>query len=93
MVEKTVEVINRLGIHARPSAMFVSHSARFKSEIFVEKIDQGARVNGKSILGVMMLAAEMGSKIVISAEGEDEEEAVAHMVELVGSGFGELKDL
>lgn len=93
MIEKQVEVINRLGLHARPSAMFVTHASRFKADIFVEKVGQGARINGKSIMGVMMLAAENGSRLIIFAEGEDEKEAVEHMVELVASGFGELKNL
>jgi len=93
MTEKKVKVINRLGMHARPSAMFVTHSSRFESVIFVEKVGQGARINGKSIMGVMMLAAEQGSQLLIIANGEDEEKAVDHLVELVKTGFGELKDL
>ncbi len=78
-------------MHARPSAMFVTHASRFKSEVFVEK--NGIRVNGKSIMGVMMLAAEKGSELIIAARGDDEKEAVDNLVELVKSGFGELKSL
>jgi len=85
------QVINRLGMHARPAAMFVSHASRFKADVFIEK--NGLRVNGKSIMGVMMLAAEMGSKLTIIAEGEDEKEAVATLVDLVQTGFGDLKNL
>ena len=78
-------------MHARPSAMFVTHSSRYKSEIYIEKT--GVQVNGKSIMGVMTLAAEMGSELIITANGEDEKEAVKDLVELVASGFGELKNL
>ncbi len=91
MVRKSVKVINRLGMHARPAAAFVSHASRFSSEIHIEKDD--LKVNGKSIMGVMMLAAEMGSELFISAEGDDEEEAVESLVDLVRTGFGDLKDL
>jgi phosphotransferase system HPr (HPr) family protein len=91
MVHKTVKVINRLGMHARPSAMFVTHASRYKSEISIEKA--GLTVNGKSIMGVMTLAAEMGAELVIYADGEDEKEALKDLAELVSSGFGELKNL
>jgi phosphocarrier protein len=91
MVQKSVKIVNRLGMHARPSAMFVSHASRFRSEIFVEKA--GLKVNGKSIMGVMMLAAEMGSELIITAEGEDEEAAAQELADLINSGFGDLKDL
>ncbi|MEW5925331.1 MAG: HPr family phosphocarrier protein [Candidatus Zixiibacteriota bacterium] len=91
MIQKSVKVINRLGMHARPSAMFVTHASRYKSEIFLEKA--GVQVNGKSIMGVMTLAAEMGSELIITANGEDEKEAVKDLVELIASGFGELKNL
>jgi phosphocarrier protein HPr len=91
MVQRSVRVVNRLGMHARPSALFVSHASHFKSEISVEKA--GLKVNGKSIMGVMMLAAEMKSELIITAEGEDEELAIEDLVNLVNSGFGDLKDL
>ena len=91
MIEKTATVINRLGMHARPSAMFVSYASRFKSEIYIEKA--GIKVNGKSIMGIMSLAAEKGSELIISANGEDEKEAIETLAELVQSGFGELKNL
>lgn len=91
MEQGNAQVINRLGMHARPAAMFVSHASRFSSDIFIEK--DGLRVNGKSIMGVMMLAAEMGSKLTIIAEGKDEKEAVATLVNLIQSGFGDLKNL
>lgn len=91
MFEKSVKVINRLGLHARPSAMFVTYAARYKSVIFIEK--DRIKVNGKSIMGIMSLAAEKGSKLIISANGEDEKEAVKVLVKLVESGFGELINL
>ena len=91
MTKDTTTVSNRLGMHARPAAMFVSHASKFESEIFVEK--GGLKVNGKSIMGVMMLAAEKGSQLIIYADGADEKEAVKELVELVGSGFGDLKYL
>ena len=91
MIQDTTTVSNRLGMHARPAAMFVSHASKFKSEIFIEK--DGLKVNGKSIMGVMMLAAEMGAELTIYANGEDETEAVKDLVELVSSGFGDLKYL
>lgn len=78
-------------MHARPAAMFVSHASRFKSEIFIEK--NGLKVNGKSIMGVMMLAAEAGSELIIYANGEDETDALRALIELVSSGFGDLKNL
>ncbi len=93
MVERKVKVVNRLGMHARPSAMFVTHAGQFLSDIFVEKVGQGAKVNGKSIMGVMMLAAAKGSELIITAEGEDEEQAVEHLAKLVSTGFGDLKNL
>jgi phosphocarrier protein len=85
--EKSVRVPNRLGLHARPAAEFVKLSARFESNISVEK--DGLAVNGKSIMGVMMLAAECGSLLRIKAVGPDAEDAVAVLSELVASGFGE----
>lgn len=93
MAEIRATVVNRLGMHARPSALFVTHANKFKSEIFVEKVGQGARVNGKSIMGVMMLAAASGSELIIYASGEDEEEAVRELAKLVNSGFGDLINL
>ena len=75
MTETQVTITNPLGIHARPSALIVQTATRFKSEVSFIRDD--LRVNGKSIMGVMMLAAEMGSVITIQADGEDERECVA----------------
>ncbi len=85
MIAKTVKISNKLGLHARPSAKVVQTATKFKSEITLEK--EGLEVNSKSIMGVMMLAAEMGAEITITATGEDEEEAVKAMCEIVASKF------
>ena len=87
MVERTIQVINKLGLHARPAAMLVQKAARFKSEIRLKKDDM--EVNAKSILSVMMLAAEIGSFIIIKAEGEDEQQAVEALARLFEEKFGE----
>lgn len=88
-MERTVEVIiaNKLGLHARPAAEFVKLASRFSSEIWVRKDD--VEVSGKSIMGVMMLAAEHGSAIVIRATGEDRDRAIEALEALVSNGFGE----
>ena len=78
---------NELGLHARPAALFVQQANRYKSEIFVAKEEM--EVNGKSIMSMMMLAAESGSQLRIRAVGEDAEVAVQALVELVRSGVGE----
>jgi phosphocarrier protein len=86
-VERSVHIVNRLGLHARPAAEFVKLAGRFRAEILVEK--NGLEVNGKSIMGVLMLAAEQGSNLMIRAEGDDAEEALAALAELVDGGFHE----
>ena len=78
---------NTLGLHARPAALFAKTAEDFKSEIRVSK--EGVEVNGKSILGLMMLVAGKGSELTIAADGPDEEEAVEALAKLVESGFGE----
>jgi phosphocarrier protein HPr len=83
----TATVTNELGVHARPAALFVRLASRFASEIVLAK--NGVEVNGKSIMGVMMLAAERGSRLEIRADGLDEERAVAELVALVEGGFEE----
>lgn len=85
--EGSVRIQNRLGLHARPAAEFVKLAGRFSSDVWVEKNE--IEVNGKSIMGVMMLAAEAGSEIRIRAAGDDAEAAVDALVDLVASGFGE----
>jgi phosphocarrier protein HPr len=80
-------VSNKLGIHARPAAMFVKTANRFSCEIFVEK--DGEKVNGKSIMGMMMLAAGPGSKLTIHAQGQDASQALTELELLVKKKFGE----
>jgi phosphotransferase system HPr (HPr) family protein len=87
LVERKVEVTNKLGLHARPAAMLVQKSNKFKSEITLQKED--LEVNAKSILSVMALAAEMGSFVIIRAEGEDEAVAVEELAKLFEEKFGE----
>ena len=83
----TVRIVNRLGLHARPAAHFVRLAARFVSDIYV--VRDSMEVNGKSIMGVMMLAAEQGAEVEIRAEGEDAQMAVEELVALVERGFDE----
>jgi phosphocarrier protein HPr len=87
LVEKNVQITNRLGLHARPAALVVQKANKFKSEITLQKED--LEVNAKSILSVMALAAEMGSIVIIKAEGEDEAEAVEELAKLFEQKFGE----
>jgi phosphocarrier protein HPr len=87
MIERRVTVVNAHGIHARPAAEIVKTAARFTCEIMLEK--EGLEVNGKSIMGVMMLAAECGSEVRIRATGADEEAAVEAIAALIAGKFGE----
>lgn len=82
-----VVIDNRNGLHARPAAMFVKISSRYRAEVWVEK--DGERVNGKSIMGLMMLAAGKGSRLQVIAEGIDADKAVAEIKNLVETRFGE----
>jgi len=86
-ITKELVVINKLGIHARPAAMFVKTANRFECDVFVEK--DGERVNGKSIMGLMMLAAGPGSKLLVLAEGEDAARAVVELEALLRRKFDE----
>ncbi|HEY8794513.1 MAG TPA: HPr family phosphocarrier protein [Gemmatimonadaceae bacterium] len=87
MMERTVEIVNKNGLHARPAAEIVKLSAKFRSDITIVRED--LEVNGKSIMGVMMLAAEFGSNIVVRANGPDAEQAVNAIADLVAAKFGE----
>ena len=86
-VEKDVTIVNRLGMHARPAAMFVRVASRYRAEVWVEK--ESERVNGKSIMGLMMLAAGQGSKLHICCEGPDADKALQELEELIASKFSE----
>ena len=85
MVIAELEIVNEHGMHARPSASFAKIATKHKSHVYVEK--NGEVVNGKSILGLMMLAAENGSRIKITADGPDAQETINELKELVESGF------
>ena len=87
MHENVVEIVNRAGMHARPASEFVKMAGTFKSEIRLEK--DGMEVNGKSIMGVLMLAAECGAKLIIRVDGDDAEEAMGALTDLVQRGFEE----
>jgi phosphocarrier protein len=87
MKSAPVVIPNRLGLHARAAAKLVSAASGFSSQVYLER--DGNRINGKSIMGVMMLAASQGSKITIITEGEDEGPALDALLALVEDGFGE----
>lgn len=87
MEEKRFEIVNRLGLHARAAAVLVQTAQKFRSEVHIEK--DGLSVNGKSIMGILMLAAAKGTKIDVRAEGEDAAEAMRAIADLVRGGFGE----
>lgn len=87
MAKQEFTIINKLGIHARPAAQFVKTANRFTADVFVEK--DGEEVDGKSIMGLMMLAAGHGSVIVVSTDGPDEEDAMAAIGDLIARKFEE----
>jgi phosphocarrier protein HPr len=86
-IKKEVLIQNKLGLHARPAAMFVRIANKHKADIWVEK--EGEQVNGKSIMGLMMLAAGQGTKLSISAEGADAEGAIQELEQLIEKRFDE----
>jgi phosphocarrier protein len=86
-LEKEIIIINRLGLHARPAAMFVRIASRYRSEVWVEK--EGEQINGKSIMGLMMLAAGQGSKLTIRCEGADADKVMEELEELIRNKFNE----
>jgi phosphocarrier protein len=87
MISREFSISNKLGLHARPSAQLTQVASRFEAEVHIAK--GGRRVNAKSIMGVMMLAAGQGSVVVVDADGPDEDQAVEAVGELIRSGFGE----
>ncbi|MEJ2529914.1 MAG: HPr family phosphocarrier protein [Gammaproteobacteria bacterium] len=87
MIQKQIDIINKLGLHARAAAKFVTCANNFNCSVFLHH--NGLEVNGKSIMGVMMLAASQGTTITISTDGEDEEQAIAALEELIKDRFGE----
>jgi phosphocarrier protein HPr len=87
MLQREVEIINKLGLHARASAKLTQVAGRFKSQVWVSR--NGRRVNAKSIMGVMMLAAARGSTLVVETDGPDEQEALAAVARLIAGRFEE----
>jgi len=87
MQQREVEIVNKLGLHARASAKLTQLAGSFQSEVWMAR--NGRRVNAKSIMGVMMLAAAKGSKVMIETSGSDEDEAMAALVQLIEQKFGE----
>ena len=87
MLQRSVTIINKLGLHARAAAKFVTVASSFSSEIDISK--DGQKVNGKSIMGVMMLAASRGTELIIMVNGNDETEAADSLESLVAERFGE----
>jgi phosphocarrier protein len=87
MISRDFRINNKLGLHARPSAQLTQVAAKFASEVYIAR--NGRRVNAKSIMGVMMLAAGPGSTVTVDAEGPDEEQAVEAIGALIASRFGE----
>ena len=87
MLKKDFLIINKLGLHARASALFVKTASRFAAEVRLAK--EGVEVNGKSIMGIMMLAASKGTVVSLSVEGTDEAEALQAIGDLIINGFGE----
>lgn len=88
MIERTVKIINDAGLHTRPAATIVKLAAKYKSEFFINK--NGLHINGKSIIGVMTLAAEKGSELILTFDGPDEEEAAQEIMNYFNRGFDEL---
>lgn len=87
MIETTVQIKNKAGLHTRPAATIVKLASKYKCDFYLAK--DGLNINGKSIIGVMTLAAEMGSEITLSFDGIDEKEAAAEVVDFFNRGFDE----
>jgi phosphocarrier protein HPr len=88
MIQKEVLIINKAGLHTRPAAAIVKAAAKYKADFFIEM--DGAEINAKSIISVMMLAAPKGSKLKLTFKGADEAAAAKEMVKLFEEGFGEM---
>jgi phosphocarrier protein len=87
MIEREVTVRNRAGLHTRPASMLVRTASQFESEVFLRR--DNYEINGKSVIGVMTLAAEQGASLTLIVEGEDEDEAADAIADLFDDGFGE----
>ena len=89
MISKKVTIINKLGLHARAASKLVNKAGQFESDVFIDKL--GNRVNAKSIMGVMMLAASNGTEILVEVEGSDEEDCMKAIVQLIEGRFEEAE--
>ena len=87
MLERTVTITNEKGMHARPAALFVQTASQFESDVFLTRGD--LEINGKSIMGVLMLAAETGSSLTLRVSGADEDQVMDQLIALIETGFGE----
>lgn len=88
MIKEKVTIVNKAGLHARPAAALVKLASKYESDFFIHMY--GYKVNGKSILGVMTLAAEQGAELELEVDGSDEKEAAEAIIELINDGFGEV---
>jgi len=88
MIEKTVKILNKAGLHTRPAATVVKMAAKYKCDFFISR--DGMSINGKSIIGVMTLAAEEGAELILTFNGEDEEQASNEILDYFNRGFDEL---
>jgi len=88
MIEKAIKIVNNAGLHTRPAATIVKLASKYKCEFFISK--DGLNINGKSIIGVMTLAAEIGSELLLTFDGEDEKEASEEISDYFNRGFDEL---
>ena len=88
MIRRKVTIVNDAGLHARPASALVKLASKFESDFYIHMY--GYKVNGKSILGVMTLAAEQGAELELELDGKDEEEAAEEIIALINSGFGEV---
>jgi phosphocarrier protein HPr len=87
MQQREVEIVNKLGLHARASAKLTQLAARYQCDVFMSRASR--KINAKSIMGVMMLAAGKGSRVIVETDGPDEEEAIEALAALIGDRFGE----
>ncbi|OPY69873.1 MAG: HPr-like protein Crh [Syntrophorhabdaceae bacterium PtaU1.Bin034] len=87
-MEGIFTIRNRLGLHARAAALFVKKASGYRSDVWVEK--DGQRVNGKSIMGLLMLACPLGTKLMLKVDGSDEQQAFQDLGKLIDDGFGEI---
>jgi phosphocarrier protein HPr len=88
MIERTVTIVNKAGMHTRPASNIVKIASKYRSDFYIVK--NGYSINGKSIIGVMTLAAEQGSKLTLKLDGDDEQKAADELQKFFDEGFGEL---